>query len=58
MGAIGEQIDVEGFADAYGIGDAGGALVRPDGFVVWRTADVVDDCIAALRAAVEFALAG
>ncbi len=57
-GAVGEEIDVEGFADAYGIGDAGAALVRPDGFVAWRTADVVDDCVAALRAAVEVALAG
>ena len=42
----------------YGIGDAGAALVRPDGFVAWRAPDMVDDCAAALRVAIEVALAG
>ena len=57
-GAIGEEIDTDGFADAYGIGDAGAVLVRPDGFVAWRCADVVDDCVAALRTGIEIALTG
>ena len=57
-GAVGEEIDTDGFADAYGIGDAGAVLVRPDGFVAWRCADVVDDCVAALRSGVEIALTG
>jgi hypothetical protein len=57
-GAIGEEVDVDGFADAYGIGDAGAVLVRPDGFVAWREADVVDDCAAALGAAVAIAVGG
>jgi putative polyketide hydroxylase len=26
-----------GFAEAYGITDAGAALVRPDGIVAWRS---------------------
>ena len=31
------RIDDPGFAEAYGIGPAGAVLVRPDGFVAWRT---------------------
>jgi putative polyketide hydroxylase len=31
-------IDAPGFPDAYGIGPAGAALVRPDGIVAWRSA--------------------
>ncbi len=29
----------DSFAPAYGISDAGAALIRPDGFVAWRAAD-------------------
>jgi putative polyketide hydroxylase len=31
------QIHDAGFADAYGISPSGATLVRPDGFVTWRT---------------------
>ena len=31
------QIQHEGFCDAYGISPAGAVLVRPDGFVAWRS---------------------
>jgi len=46
--------DGEGnLADAFGIGDGGAILVRPDGFVAWRTRDLpgvpVDQLVAALR---------
>ena len=42
-GAVGERIDVEAFPDAYGIGDEGAVLVRPDGFVAWRQAGALED---------------
>jgi hypothetical protein len=32
----------EAFGDAFGIGDAGATLVRPDGYVAWRTRDAAD----------------
>lgn len=36
----GEAIDVQGrFAEAFNVGPAGAALLRPDGFVVWRARD-------------------
>ena len=31
--------DLGGFAAAYGVGDEGAVLVRPDGHVAWRSAD-------------------
>ena len=31
------------FAAAYGLGDSGAALVRPDGFVAWRAAAMTSD---------------
>ncbi|MBA9005540.1 FAD-dependent monooxygenase [Thermomonospora cellulosilytica] len=36
------------FAQAYGLGPAGAALVRPDGFVAWRTRDAVEDPVEVL----------
>ena len=39
------------FASTYGIGRGGASLVRPDGFVAWRSTSVADDPAAALRAA-------
>lgn len=43
--------DPEGaFAEAYGIGDSGAVLVRPDGFVGWRTQAMVEDPRATLEA--------
>ena len=44
--------DPEGrFAESYGIATNGASLVRPDGFITWRSFDDVTDCCAALRAA-------
>jgi 2-polyprenyl-6-methoxyphenol hydroxylase-like FAD-dependent oxidoreductase len=54
-GAVGERIDVEAFPDAYGIGDEGAVLVRPDGFVAWRQAGALEDPASALRAGMEIA---
>jgi len=33
-----EDEDLGAFADVYGVGEDGAALVRPDGFVAWRAA--------------------
>jgi hypothetical protein len=42
MGAAG-LADSDGVvADAYGLGDDGAVLVRPDGFVAWRATDAAD----------------
>jgi 2-polyprenyl-6-methoxyphenol hydroxylase-like FAD-dependent oxidoreductase len=41
----------EDFATAYGIPDAGACLVRPDGFIAWKSAGDADDPAGALRAA-------
>ena len=44
--------DPEGrFAETYGISAKGASLVRPDGFIAWRSADDVADCAKALRVA-------
>ena len=40
----GDLADPDGrWANAYGLSDRGAVLVRPDGFVAWRSADVSDD---------------
>jgi len=40
VGPPGGLRDVEGrWPQAYGVGEAGAVLVRPDGFVAWRTVD-------------------
>jgi putative polyketide hydroxylase len=44
------------FADAYGISSTGASLVRPDGFVAWRSPDDARDCSSALRAALATSL--
>ncbi|OJX64454.1 MAG: hypothetical protein BGO95_08210 [Micrococcales bacterium 73-13] len=41
--------DPDALADAFGIGAAGASLVRPDGFVAWRSTSLPDDPAAALR---------
>ncbi|GAB3364761.1 FAD-dependent monooxygenase [Modestobacter lapidis] len=49
--------DGEGhFADAYGLSDAGVALVRPDGFIAWRSRDLAEDPEAALTDALRAVL--
>lgn len=39
------------FAEAYGVNVEGASLVRPDGFIAWRTARAAADCAAELPAA-------
>ena len=44
------------FAEVYGIGSQGAALLRPDGFVAWRTASASGDAAAEVGAALRAAL--
>jgi putative polyketide hydroxylase len=44
------------FESAYGVSAAGAALVRPDGFVAFRSADAVDDPAATLESALRSVL--
>ena len=49
--------DPEGrFAEAYGIFTTGASLLRPDGFVAWRSPDEAADCGSALREALALSL--
>ena len=45
-----------GFLQVYGISAAGASVIRPDGFVAWRSPALVDDPAATLRAALSKAL--
>jgi putative polyketide hydroxylase len=45
------------FADTYGISNTGAALVRPDGFVAWRSYGGIADRVSVLRAALARSLA-
>jgi 2-polyprenyl-6-methoxyphenol hydroxylase-like FAD-dependent oxidoreductase len=51
---IGKDVgDPDGlFAESYGVSAKGASLVRPDGFIAWRSAQEPADCGGALRAAV------
>ncbi|MFD0691987.1 FAD-dependent monooxygenase [Actinomadura fibrosa] len=52
MGSQGDLRDITGgFGSAYGVGDRGAVLVRPDGFVAWRSADAPADHVERLDAA-------
>ncbi len=46
----------EHYLRAFGISRAGATLVRPDGFVAWRSPQAVGDAAAALRAALNASL--
>jgi 2-polyprenyl-6-methoxyphenol hydroxylase-like FAD-dependent oxidoreductase len=46
------------FESAYGVSPAGAALVRPDGFVAFRSRDAVDDPAATLERALRSVLGG
>jgi putative polyketide hydroxylase len=53
IGGDGGFADAEGrWAEAYGVTDRGAVLVRPDGFVAWRSADIADDPARALASAI------
>ena len=38
-----QPVDTEAFRKALGISSGGASLIRPDGFIAWRTVDLVDD---------------
>ena len=44
------------FGELYGVGDAGAALIRPDGFVAWRSRETGDDAGEMLKDALARAL--
>ena len=46
-------LGTEGRPDSYGIGGSGAVLVRPDGFVAWRTPEPADDRKAMLLSALD-----
>jgi putative polyketide hydroxylase len=46
------------WGEAYGVTDGGAVLVRPDGFVAWRSAEAVEDPARALSTALSLLLAG
>jgi 2-polyprenyl-6-methoxyphenol hydroxylase-like FAD-dependent oxidoreductase len=50
-------VEVGTFCQSYGISDTGASLVRPDGFVAWRSERAVSDPRAALRQALARSLA-
>ncbi|KAJ9295825.1 hypothetical protein DTO271G3_5848 [Paecilomyces variotii] len=41
--------DLTAFRDAFGISARGASLVRPDGYVAWRTFDIPSDPLAVLE---------
>ena len=54
VGGDGDLADGEGrFAAVYGIGTDGVVLVRPDGFIAWRTSEPAGDAEAVLTDVLE-----
>jgi len=51
LSVVHEPADPDALAAAYGIGRSGASLVRPDGFVAWRSPGPVSGPAAALREA-------
>ncbi len=41
--ASSDPIDLDAFRKAFGIGPSGASLVRPDGYVAWRSAELPKD---------------
>jgi 2-polyprenyl-6-methoxyphenol hydroxylase-like FAD-dependent oxidoreductase len=53
----GDFDDAEGrFPEAYGISSSGASLIRPDGFVAWRSQQSVQDAVAVLHDALNQSL--
>jgi 2-polyprenyl-6-methoxyphenol hydroxylase-like FAD-dependent oxidoreductase len=42
-GVAAHPIEAAGFGELYGVGDEGATLIRPDGFVAWRTRDAAGE---------------
>jgi 2-polyprenyl-6-methoxyphenol hydroxylase-like FAD-dependent oxidoreductase len=58
VGSRGALVDEQGlFEELYGVGPAGASLIRPDGFVAWRTRSAGDDAEAVLHAVLSRILA-
>jgi 2-polyprenyl-6-methoxyphenol hydroxylase-like FAD-dependent oxidoreductase len=51
-------IEYEGFAAAYGLTEDGATLVRPDGFVAWRSKTIQNDPVGAVTSALQSVLRG
>ncbi|MCS7478595.1 FAD-dependent oxidoreductase [Umezawaea endophytica] len=45
------RVDVDGFRTAFGLHDGGATLVRPDGYIAWRSPDLPADPANALTSA-------
>jgi hypothetical protein len=45
------RIGVDGFRSAFGLHDGGATLVRPDGYIAWRSPDLPADPAGALTSA-------
>lgn len=57
IGPGGDVADVDGrWPDAYGVGEGGAVLVRPDGFVGWRAHSLPEEPARALEAAIALQL--
>ena len=56
LGDGGWPVQEGSFTESYGVDEDGAVLVRPDGFVAWRTAQRGSDPVDELRAAVRTAL--
>jgi 2-polyprenyl-6-methoxyphenol hydroxylase-like FAD-dependent oxidoreductase len=57
-GATSHEVDAEPFAEAYGLSAGGATLVRPDGFVAWRSQGPADRDELARALATALALPG
>ncbi|MGW0040845.1 FAD-dependent monooxygenase [Rhodococcus sp. NPDC003348] len=57
VGDPGLEDDRMEFLEAYGIGDSGAVLVRPDGYIAWRSADLASDPVAEIDRVVSQILA-
>jgi putative polyketide hydroxylase len=52
-----DPVDPQAFLDAFGIGPEGASLIRPDGYIAWRTSDMPSDSLGALTDALGLASA-
>lgn len=51
VGTKAEPLESQGFRTAYGVGADGAALIRPDGYIAWRTVGTPADAAGALTSA-------
>jgi predicted hotdog family 3-hydroxylacyl-ACP dehydratase len=53
IGADVQAADDSALRSAFGLGPAGASLVRPDGYVAWRSLELPSDPVAALTDALQ-----